>query len=131
MPYWRLYYHIIWATKFRVPMIADAMIDPILHAITETSRELEVTVMAVGIMPDHIHVLAQIPPSIAVARAVGRWKGASSHAANLFCPDAEVRLIWQSGYGVLSVSESGVERVLAYVQNQRERHAAQQIYGIL
>ena len=72
-------------------------------------RDRKITVFAVGVMPDHIHVLAQIPPSITVAEAVARWKGASAHAANEARRQELPRLVWQSGYGVLSVSQSGFE----------------------
>jgi putative transposase len=72
MPYWQLYYHVIWATKHRIPFIADAMIAPIEQSIIHTSRELGVIVHAVGVMPDHVHVFAQVPPSLTVARVVGR-----------------------------------------------------------
>jgi putative transposase len=107
------------------------MQDVIREAINETSRGLDVDIFAVGIMPDHVHVFAQIPPTLEVARVIGRWKGASSHAVNASRPDALDVLVWQSGYGVLSVSQSGFDCVLEYVQNQRERHAARQIYGVM
>ena len=103
----------------------------IREAIERTSRELDVTVYAVGIMPDHVHVFAQIPPALTVAKVIGRWKGASAHAANANRPDSLSVLAWQAGYGVLSVSQSGFDQVLAYVQHQRERHAAREVYGVL
>lgn len=131
MPYSRLLYHVVWATKHREPAIADGMIDPIRQAIEQTSRELKVTVFAIGVMPDHIHVFAQIAPALSVARVIGRWNGASSHAANENRPIDADMLAWQSGYGVLSVSQSGFDRVLAYVHNQRERHAARELYGVM
>jgi REP element-mobilizing transposase RayT len=62
---------------------------------------------------------------------IGRWKGASSHGANEYRPHAMTKLAWQSGYGVLSVSQSGFDQVVAYVQNQRERHAKRELYGAL
>jgi putative transposase len=131
MPYARLLYHVVWATKQRQPLIDDGLIAPIQRAIEETSRELDVAIYAIGVMPDHIHVFAQIPPALAVAHVVGRWKGASSHAANLFRPSSMALFAWQSGYGVLSVSQHGFERVLDYVQNQCARHAARAIYGVM
>ena len=67
-------------------------------------------------MPDHVHVFAQIPPTQTVAHVVGRWKGASSFAVNAHRPDTAAKLAWQEGYGALSVSQSGFDRVLAYVQ---------------
>jgi REP element-mobilizing transposase RayT len=131
MPFWRLYYHAAWATKNRASLVLDGMIEPITRAIEETARDQGVTVFAVGVMPDHVHVLAQIPPAVSVAAVVGRWKGASSHAANEFKPQSVPRLVWQSGYGVLSVSQSGFDQAKAYVLNQRERHARRELYGLL
>jgi putative transposase len=131
MPFWRLYYHAVWATKLREPLILDRMIVPITEAIAQTMRDRKVTVFAVGILPDHIHVLAQIPPSINVAEVIGRWKGASSHAANEACWQGTTRLSWQTGYGVLSVSQKGLEPVREYVLNQRERHAQSRLYGVM
>ena len=131
MPYWRLYYHVVWATKHREPVIDEAMIAPIVQAIEQTVRDPGVIVFAVGVMPDHVHVFGQIPPALVVASAIGHWKGASSHAANEHQRHAMTKLAWQSGYGVLSVSQSGFDRVLAYVQNQRERHARRELYGVL
>jgi len=104
MPYARLLYHVVWATKHRQPTIDDGMIAPIRQAIEQTSGELDVTVYAIGVMPDHVHVFAQIPPALTVARVIGRWKGASSHAANANRPHSLGILVWQSGYGVLSYS---------------------------
>jgi REP element-mobilizing transposase RayT len=131
VPYWRLYYHAEWATKNRESVIDDGMIVPIVQAIEQTARDPGVTVFAVGVMPEHVHVFAQIPPSLSVANIIGRWKGASSHAANEHRPNTLAKLAWQSGYGVLSVSQSGFDQVLAYVQNQHERHANRTLYGVL
>jgi putative transposase len=74
VPYWRLYYHVVWGTKGREPVIDEAMIAPIMQAIEQTGRESGITVFAVGVMPEHVHVFAQIPPSLVVASVIGRWK---------------------------------------------------------
>ena len=111
MPFWRLYYHAAWVTKNREPAILDMMVEPMKEIVEETTRDLGVTVFAVGIMPDHVHVLAQIPPSLDVAAVIGRWKGATAHAANEHRPQTMPRLVWQPGYGVLSVSQHGFDHV--------------------
>lgn len=105
------------------------MIGPITRAIEQTARESGVTVFAVGVMPDHVHVLAQVPPTQMLSTVIGNWKGASSFAANSHVLGSPAKLAWQSGYGVLSVSERSFEQVRAYVQNQRERHASREVYG--
>lgn len=131
MPYWRLYHHAVWATKNRTPLIQETMTDPITRAIEQTARDTGVTVFAVGIMPDHVHVLAQIPPTLEVSTVIGRWKGASSHSANEFRPEALPKLIWQEGYGVISVSHHGFEQTKDNVLRQRERHASRDLHRVL
>jgi len=105
------------------------MIDPIIRAIEQTARDSGVVVFAIGVMPDHIHVFAQVPPSLSPSSVIGQWKGASSYAANTHGAQLPTRIAWQSGYGVHSVSQCGFDQVRDYVQNQRERHAARQIYS--
>ena len=131
MPFWRLHYHVVWATKHRAPVIPNTMTPAIERSIAATSRDLGVGVHAVGVMPDHVHVFAEIPPTQTVAHVVGRWKGAASFAVNANRPDKLAKLAWQEGYGALSVSQSGFDRVLADVQKQRERHASRELYSMM
>lgn len=105
VPYSRLLYHAVWATKSRQPMIDETMEALIRGAVEQTSRELDVTIFAVGIMPEQVHVFAQIPPALTGAKVIGRWKGAPSYAVNAHYPNRLGILALQSGYGVLSVSQ--------------------------
>lgn len=131
MPYARLLYHVVWATKHRLPSITVAREEIIRASIAATSQEMNLAVYGVGIMPDHVHVFTQISPTLAVARVIGRLKGASSHAVNAMSPDASEIFAWQEGYGAISVSQRGFDHVLEYVQHQRERHAARDLYGVM
>lgn len=80
---------------------------------------------AIGIMPDHMHLAVSIPPSIWIAMFVGRVKGASANAANAARPAEASPFVWQAEYGVFSFTERNLPDVVAYVVNQRERHANQ------
>jgi putative transposase len=71
-------------------------------------------------MDDHIHMAVSIPPSMAVATAVQRLKGASSRELNEEFGGA---FGWQGEYSVDSFSERHLDRVIAYVENQRRHHA--------
>jgi putative transposase len=124
MPYWRLFYHVVWATKGREPMIDDAAARVIERSIRTKSRDLGGIVHAFGWMPDHVHVAVSIPPNTAIGTFVGQLKGSSSHAANQDV-SREASFSWQAEYGVKSFGERNLPDVVAYVQNQPERHAAQ------
>ena len=122
MPYWRLHYHLVWATTNRNPDIDAQAAKLIQQSITSTARSLKVILHATGIVEDHVHVVASIPPNVAISNAVGRFKGAASHAVNSNTK-REAQFHWQEEYGALSVSDRGLAFVVEYAQSQQIRHA--------
>ena len=73
-------------------------------------------------MPDHIHPLAKLSPSISVSDVLRNVKASSSKWINERS-DVAQRFEWQSGYAAFSVSESQVDAVRNYIINQKEHHA--------
>jgi putative transposase len=124
VPYWRLFYHLIWATRGRAPLIGEREERIIRRSFQTTVDAMRVIPHAVGLMPDHVHVVASMPPSVLVSEVVRRSKGASAHAINH--EDGvppEVPFAWQGEYGVLSFGERALSDVVAYARNQCEHHA--------
>jgi putative transposase len=81
-------------------------------------------------MPDHVHLACSIPPSLSIADAVKRLKGSSSHRLNQSTFAAgDVTFGWQSEYGVYSFTERVLPDVVAYIQNQEARHAADDLWS--
>ena len=130
MPFSRLFYHVVWTTKQRLPLIDEVNRDPIFAAITAKAHELKGIVHAINAMEDHIHVLVSIPPSMAISSFVGQVKGSSSYVANRHMSADQV-FAWQSEYGVVSVSERHVEVVRAYIDRQQEHHAVGRLNATL
>ena len=113
-----LFYHFTWSTKHRFPYI-DRMLGPILiRALHRKAAGLGCHVFAANHMPDHIHLLLYIPPSLTVARAVRELKGLSYHDLRRHCPDFG----WQNGYGVTTLRRSDLPVVQAYIANQAKHH---------
>ena len=119
-PFWRLYYHLIWGTKNREPLI-EQTVEPRLYGyIVNKAKELGVHVSAIGGCCDHVHLVVSIPPKLSVAYVVKCLKGSSSHQIS----EATQRdFAWQRGYGILSLGERQKATAIAYVQNQKEHHA--------
>jgi len=130
MPYWKLHYHLVWATKNREPVIDDTAEQIIRRSIASTSRSLKMTLHAVGMVADHVHVAVSIPPSVAVSEAVGRLKGASPHALHN-SPEPLSDFGSQAEYGALSISGRGLDELIEYVVNQPARHAANGLHAAL
>jgi putative transposase len=121
MPYWRFFYHVVWATKNRIDLIDPTWEKDLYGYIRGKATALECIPHAIGGMPDHIHVAISIPPKLCVATLIGQLKGASSHYANENY--ANRSFIWQAEYGVFSFSERSLSKVVDYVNNQKKHHA--------
>ena len=130
MPYWRAYYHLVWATKDREPLIRSDLEDTLQRSIRAQAHEERALIHAVGFMPDHIHVVASIPPAVAVSSLVGKMKGGSSHLVNSL-DGSPGSFRWQPEFGMVTFGEKALETVVDYALNQATRHASGQTWPTL
>lgn len=114
MPFWRLYYHLVWATKNREPIIDSALENRLYPYLIEKARSLGCQVDAINGDEGHVHVVLSIPPKYSIAETVQRLKGSSSHEFK--------ELTWQKGYGIFSLGEKQRHFAVEYVKNQKEHH---------
>ncbi len=129
MPYWQLFYHLVWSTKHREPLIAPAVESIIYELLRTKAIGLGATVFAINGMSDHLHVVAAIPPKIAVARFVGQMKGVTSTKFNKM--NLSHVLYWQDEYGAFSFDGKRLPNYIDYVQRQKEHHAAGSTIAVL
>ncbi|MCG2684579.1 MAG: IS200/IS605 family transposase [Planctomycetales bacterium] len=72
-------------------------------------------------MPDHVHLLVRLPPSVKVSDYIGQVKGAAAHRVNEeIKPDC--KFTWQEGYGVLTLRKDELDKVSRYIDNQETHH---------
>lgn len=110
--------HIVFSTKDRRKAIPAEFQSRLWAYAAGICHNLGIFVHAVGGMEDHIHFLIQLPPSLAVAKAVLTIKSNSSRWAH----EEGHKFAWQQGYGAFSVSRSIVPSVVRYIQNQEAHH---------
>ena len=110
--------HVVFSTKGRHKTI-DGEFRPKLWAyLTGICKRLEIYVHSVGGMEDHLHLLIQIPPVLALSKAVATIKSNSSRWAS----EEGHRFAWQEGYAAFSVSASVIPAVIRYIRNQEALH---------
>ncbi len=127
-PFTQLYIHCVWATWDRLPLITPQIEQQVYTAIVAKCHELKCEVIAIGGMPDHIHVLIRLHTTVAVAVLLKEVKGASSHlVTHRVTP--ELFFKWQGAYGAFTVSKDGVPTVKAYVDRQKEHHAQNDLWA--
>lgn len=111
--------HIVFSTKNRFPFISPE-IRPRLYAyIGGVIRKTGGSLIEVGGMPDHLHLLVKLTPTLVIADFMRELKVRTTYWARDNCTsDFE----WQDGYGVFSVGQPQAEQVRRYIRNQERRH---------
>ncbi len=117
----KIWIHAIWATKERTPFITKNVESKIYDFMGEQLRKIGCPVRIINGMPDHIHCLFLLNPQKSISEVIKQIKGSSSHFINQSNLISE-KFAWQTGYAAYSVSESVLERVFLYIQNQKNHH---------
>lgn len=122
MSYTNLFYHIVYATKERAPLI-NTSFKPKLHEyLGGIVRGLGGIALEINGTADHVHVLAKLRPTLSVSEFLSKLKSGSSGWAKRA---TQGRFAWQARFGAFTVSESQVERVRKYIRNQEAHHRRQ------
>jgi REP element-mobilizing transposase RayT len=117
----KIWIHAIWSTKDWHPLIESKIEQQVHDHMREQYREMGCPVRIINGMPDHVHCLYLLNPQKANADVIKQVKGSTSYFINdqnLIKP----KFSWQTGYAAYSVSESAVEKVFQYINNQKEHH---------
>src|SRR6266480_2878652 len=121
MSYVSSYFHCVFSTKERRPLITPALGARLWPFLGGIARQNKMVALEIGGVADHVHILLSLPSTLAVAKALQLIKGGSSKWVHETFP--EHRLFeWQEGYGAFSISVSEKKRTVAYINNQIEHH---------
>jgi len=120
MAHWRLFYHFVWTTKNREPLLTADIESSVYRFLHAEANKLYVPLFIIGGTVDHVHVLAAVRPAVSPAAFMKRLKGSSSRFIGV---EFQRPFAWQEGYGVFSLAEPEVKDVIAYIQAQKQHHA--------
>ena len=117
----RVLIHLIFSTKNRIRIIAPS-IQPELHRyLGGTLNHFDCPCLQVGGVEDHVHLFFGQSRTRTIAEIVEEVKTNSSKWIKTKGRDYR-DFRWQSGYAALSVSQSGADRVVTYIQQQPQHH---------
>ncbi len=71
-------YHLIFCPKRRRPVLKGAVKTRLKEIIRRVAKDIDAEVLALEVMPDHVHLFVSAVPQMAPNQVVGRFKGASS-----------------------------------------------------
>jgi len=97
-------------------------VDEELHSyLGGICKEMECPPIKIGGYTDHIHILCMLSKKVALMNLLeevkshsSKWMKTKGRELNIF--------YWQNGYGAFSVNPSEIDKVIAYIENQKEHH---------
>jgi putative transposase len=91
--------------------------------LQEVAKRHNIEITELCVMPDHIHIIVGIPPTMSISKALQLLKGASSRELFKRKPHLRCRYhkghFWSPGKFYRSVGDADMDTVLQYVRNQR------------
>lgn len=123
MPIVKIYIHFVWSTKNRTPFLDTLELrEKVWSHIKENAKKKEIYIDAINGHTDHCHCLISLGKSQSPSIVMNLIKGESSYwiNKNKLCKE---KFGWQDEYFALSVSDSMLAKVRAYIRNQENHHA--------
>jgi REP-associated tyrosine transposase len=117
----QIYIQIVFAVSNRQALIKPGFKEELYQYITGIVTKQDQKLISVNGMPDHLHILIGLRPSMALADLVRDIKADSSNFVNKN-KWVHGRFSWQEGYGVFSYGHSQLDTIIRYIQNQERHH---------
>jgi len=119
--YTQFYAHLIFSPKNRDALIKKAWKDNLEKYITGIVQNNGHKMLAIGCMPDHIHIFIGYNVNQLIPDLVEKIK-TSSNAWIKENSLSRFKFDWQRGYGAFSHSRSQIDGVVKYILNQDMHH---------
>jgi putative transposase len=119
--YTQCYFQLVFAAKNRNALIDNAWKNDLEKYITGIIQNHSHKLLAIGSVPDHIHILIGYNVNHLIPDLVENIKTSSNAwiKQNRLSP---FRFQWQIGYGAFTYSRSDIDNVANYIFNQEQHH---------
>ncbi len=120
-----LQYHIVWCTKYRKKVLSNGIDDDIKGYLNVLAKEYSFSILAMEVMPDHIHILVDCKPQFFPSDMIKILKGNTARWLFMKHPELKKQLwgghLWNPSYCIVTVSDRSFEQVKHYIDSQKER----------
>ena len=122
MAYTKLIYHIVLRTYQGTAPIVEAYERDLYMFIYGFCKNRNCVLYRINGIPDHVHLLVGLHPSIAIATFVHDLKIATNNFLTANREKFPSFVKWAEGYCALTYSEHDKSRVMQYIIDQKEHH---------
>jgi len=117
-----LTYHFVWCPKYRRKVLVGRVEHALRSLIVAKAAELYCEIVALEVMPDHVHLFLKAPPTHAPQHIANQIKGYTSHELREKFPALKSRLpsMWSRSYYVGSAGTVSAATIQKYIEQQKE-----------
>ena len=120
-----LQYHIVWCTKYRKKILVHGIDEEIKEYLNHMAKEYAFSIIAMEVMPDHIHLLVDCKPQFFPSDMIKILKGNTARWLFMNHPDLKKQLwgghLWNPSYCIVTVSDRSFDQVKQYIDSQKDR----------
>jgi len=116
-------YHIIFCPKYRRKVLTPPIQERFKEVVLSLQDANNFIVLEMEVMPDHVHLLLDIDPTVGVQMVVSRIKGKTSHTLNREFPELQRKLptLWTRSKFIATVGSVSLDVVKEYIETQKGR----------
>ena len=108
-----LQYHIVWCTKYRKQILQNGVDTDLKEMLQQLAEEYQFRILAMEVMPDHVHLLLDCRPQFRISDMVKILKGNTARWLFLKRPELKRSLwgghLWNPSYCAVTVSDRSGE----------------------
>lgn len=114
-------YHVIFCPKYRRKVLREPIAERFKQIVMSMQEEQNFYVLGMEVVPDHVHLLLDIDPTIGVNIVIARIKGKTAHILNREYPELTRKLptLWTRSKFIATVGSVSLEVVKKYIEDQK------------
>ena len=118
-----MHVHLVFVTKYRKDVFTKSMLDAMKGMFEKVCSDFEAELTEFNGEDDHVHLLINYPPKVAVSNLVNSLKGVSSRHLRKEFPEIKNKLwggsLWSPSYFASSCGGAPLEIIKQYIEQQQ------------
>ena len=118
-----LHAHLVFVTKYRRKVLTEAAHGTLRAIFVHICQEFEARLVEANGEDDHVHLLVEYPPKVALSKLVNSLKGVSSRRLRQQHGEIAARyykgVLWSSSYFAASCGGAPLSIIRQYIEDQR------------
>jgi len=115
-------YHLVWCPKRRKKVLTAKIAKRLEEICNQVAKEKSVDILALEIMPDHLHLFISCQPQMTIHKIVKAFKGRSSNILRKEFPVLlKLPSLWTNSYFVSTAGNISNKTIQKYIENQSKK----------